>query len=140
MKDIIRDSSVGQILRLITRNKILKYPEELSDFKSPRCYANSTNGEIKDDEKPSIPASSSTSGAHIPINDEESQESAADEEVDHKLEKVYTGNGLWKIPTQKELHDQEVEKTVSRPIQAKRTSDGITLVDWYTTGTYTLQS
>jgi MFS transporter, DHA1 family, multidrug resistance protein len=36
--DIIRDAPIGQLIRLLTRNRVLKYPEELGDFQCPHCY------------------------------------------------------------------------------------------------------
>ena len=36
--DLIRDTTLGQILRALTRNRILKYPEELPGFQCPVCY------------------------------------------------------------------------------------------------------
>ena len=38
MADIIREAAVGQIIRWVTRNKFLKYPEEEPDFQCPNCY------------------------------------------------------------------------------------------------------
>ncbi|EEU34351.1 uncharacterized protein NECHADRAFT_49951 [Fusarium vanettenii 77-13-4] len=35
MADIIRDAPLGQVIRFVTRNKYLKYPEEKEDFKLP---------------------------------------------------------------------------------------------------------
>jgi MFS transporter, DHA1 family, multidrug resistance protein len=38
MADIIREAPLGQIIRWVTRNKFLKYPEEEPDFQCPSCY------------------------------------------------------------------------------------------------------
>ncbi len=38
MADVIREAPLGQIIRWVTRNKFLKYPEEEADFQCPRCY------------------------------------------------------------------------------------------------------
>ena len=38
MTDLIRDAPIGQLIRLLTRNKFLKYPEEDSAFHCPGCY------------------------------------------------------------------------------------------------------
>jgi MFS transporter, DHA1 family, multidrug resistance protein len=38
MADIIREAAIGQIIRWVTRNKFLKYPEEDPDFQCPNCY------------------------------------------------------------------------------------------------------
>jgi MFS transporter, DHA1 family, multidrug resistance protein len=39
MADLIRDAPFGQMIRFITRNKVLQYPEERSDFQCPTSYA-----------------------------------------------------------------------------------------------------
>ncbi|KAH7110812.1 major facilitator superfamily domain-containing protein [Dendryphion nanum] len=38
MSDFIRDTSFEALVRLVTRNRVLKYPEELSDFQLPAPY------------------------------------------------------------------------------------------------------
>ena len=37
--DLIRDAPIGQVIRYITRNKVLLYPEERADFQCPMSYA-----------------------------------------------------------------------------------------------------
>lgn len=39
MADIIREAPLGQLIRWLTGNKYLKYPEEEADFQCPRCYS-----------------------------------------------------------------------------------------------------
>lgn len=41
MSDLIRDAPIGQLIRLITRGKVLRYPEEEPRFQCPNCYAHS---------------------------------------------------------------------------------------------------
>ncbi|KAM0458293.1 hypothetical protein ACHAPV_006104 [Trichoderma viride] len=36
--DLLRDAPAGQLIRLLTRNKILQYPDEKSDFKLPDVW------------------------------------------------------------------------------------------------------
>jgi MFS transporter, DHA1 family, multidrug resistance protein len=36
--EIIRDAPVGQLLRWLTGNRVLQYPEELPGFQCPTCY------------------------------------------------------------------------------------------------------
>ena len=38
MASIIREAPFGQIVRWLSRNKFLKYPEEEEDFECPECY------------------------------------------------------------------------------------------------------
>lgn len=40
MSDLIRDSPIGQLIRFITKNRVLLYPEEKPGFQCPTCYAN----------------------------------------------------------------------------------------------------
>ena len=40
MSDLIREAAIGQIIRFVTRNKYLQYPEEKADFVIPNVYAN----------------------------------------------------------------------------------------------------
>jgi len=51
MKDTIRDAPIGQIIRWITKNKYLKYPEEEPDFQCPSSYSDPSYGNY---EKPPI--------------------------------------------------------------------------------------
>ena len=39
MEALIRDAPIGQLIRYVTRNKMLLYPEEKADFHCPACYA-----------------------------------------------------------------------------------------------------
>ncbi|KAL1620760.1 hypothetical protein SLS56_009530 [Neofusicoccum ribis] len=39
MSDLIRDAPIGQIIRYVTRNRLLQYPEEKPDYKLPAVYA-----------------------------------------------------------------------------------------------------
>ncbi len=39
MTDIIREAPLGQVIRWLTGNKYLKYPEEEADFQCPKCYS-----------------------------------------------------------------------------------------------------
>lgn len=36
--DLIRDAPIGQIIRYVTRNRVLLYPEERADFQCPMSY------------------------------------------------------------------------------------------------------
>lgn len=39
MSALLRDSALGQVIRLATRNKVLLYPEEKPGFQCPNCYS-----------------------------------------------------------------------------------------------------
>jgi DHA1 family multidrug resistance protein-like MFS transporter len=38
MSDLIRDAPIGQIIRYLTKNRLLKYPEELDTWQCPQSY------------------------------------------------------------------------------------------------------
>src|SRR2546421_6575787 len=40
MADLIREAPIGQIIRFITKNRYLQYPEEKPDFQCPSSYSN----------------------------------------------------------------------------------------------------
>src|SRR5579871_1166973 len=83
MSALIRDAPVGQILRFITRNKILPYPEEEPGFNCPNYYKQHQNEKsipISEIEKEQLPQSSEST---IPENQ-------TLEEVETQLEEVET--------------------------------------------------
>jgi DHA1 family multidrug resistance protein-like MFS transporter len=132
MKDTIRDSSFGQLIRLLTRNKFLRYPDEAQGFQYPEGYeANSNQYKEDDTQEGSYPTSMSASNTDV-LNEEKKAGAATPEaeeentttddlESDMRLERHISTH----IPT---------ERIASRPIVPKRTSDRTILVDWYTTG------
>ena len=38
MFDLIRSAPLGQLIRVVTRNRLLQYPEEALGFQCPLCY------------------------------------------------------------------------------------------------------
>jgi DHA1 family multidrug resistance protein-like MFS transporter len=47
MSDMIRDAPLGQLIRLVTKNKFLKYPEEVEGWECPHVYNNPDVNEKK---------------------------------------------------------------------------------------------
>lgn len=136
MKDIIRDSTVGQILRLITQNRILKYPEEEPKFQCPHSYA---NGQIHEDrcDLKDAGTMSSLSSENETLTKELNEPVIANSATDLETGRVFPA--LAKIPTLEDLEHRysasgEAERKISRPIVPVKTSDGTILVGWYTTG------
>lgn len=41
MADLLRETPLGQMIRYLTRNRLLPYPEERPDFQLPKWYAHS---------------------------------------------------------------------------------------------------
>ncbi|KAM0719048.1 hypothetical protein Q7P37_004953 [Cladosporium fusiforme] len=45
MSDVLRDAPIGQIIRWITRNRVLRYPEEMPNFQLPTGYSQNISAE-----------------------------------------------------------------------------------------------
>lgn len=131
MAQIIRDAPVGQLIRFITRNKFLQYPEEKPDFQLPQEWLDVLNSE-KTNAQPA-PASSSASTAtntdgetKLPRDDIEQDPAPAVARTRTREDTTpYTQDRL----EADEIH--EIQKTRSVPIAPRRTKDGAVLVDWY---------
>lgn len=82
MADIIRDAPLGQIIRWVTSNKFLKYPEEEDGFQCPNCYRDSESPDSLStiDEKPTDPATSDNVGREE-VKDSASEEHDLSEDV-----------------------------------------------------------
>jgi len=149
--DIIRDSSLGQLIRYLTKNKVLLYEEDSPSFSCPKCYDNSeTSSQEKLPTNAATTASSSAPSAvlvtevgkeDVPAAEEGEVRSrlAMSKAVDRDIESGYEHLTMWKVPTQAEIQrtcteQGRVERAVSRPIEAVKTADGTILVVWYTTG------
>lgn len=149
MADIIRDAALGQLIRFVTRNKYLKYPEEKEDFKLPDPWItllNNPDAVIEEDPQPTA------SGAITGIASSASSTVADGPEADSKPTKPEHGEDLeqggdapprmhrTRSPgeTQNFTDDRlrvdeehDLEKIQSIPVVPKRTKDGAILVDWY---------
>ncbi|KAL9098518.1 MAG: hypothetical protein Q9163_005835 [Psora crenata] len=137
MSDLIREAALGQVLRFITRNKILQYPEEKPGFTLPETYnaVLNANGE----KTPHSRASSDVPAKHeelpelrhhvttqsVRLGDLEAAVLARTKSRESTL--PYSDERL-----QVEA-EMAVERTKSLPIVPQKTSDGSILVDWYTT-------
>ena len=143
MSDLIREAPIGQLLRFLTKNKILKYPEEIPGFQLPETYNTILNSPDSEKLGPSR------------------SDSEKDEKVDKGLEDLPTlhhhattrsiRSGDIEAPaaltrtktresttpyTEERLEieaELQVERTKSLAIVPQKTSDGNILVDWYTT-------
>jgi DHA1 family multidrug resistance protein-like MFS transporter len=146
MADLIREAPFGQLVRLITGNKLFRYPEEKDDFTCPSSYKDDNRSQqAKEINEKEI-------GAAGAQDDEPdlTQIETQQEEVD--LEKAETNSssdgstninrtatlGLQRTQTTPFSAERvaveaalAVEKTKSRPILPARTADNIILADWY---------
>ncbi|KAH8649562.1 major facilitator superfamily domain-containing protein [Ilyonectria robusta] len=101
MADIIRDAALGQLIRFLTKNKYLKYPEEKPGFKLPDPWITLINN----------PDAVVVEDLHRTRSQLETRAYTVDRfHID-------------------EQHD--IEKVQSIPVVPKRTKDGAILVDWY---------
>src|ERR1700760_1608663 len=124
MLDIIREAALGQAIRFISRNKLLLYPEEKPDFKLPPQYV-ALLQVSQDTRKKDKEADLRLEGS---------------DDVDSDLEMLgmtRTVASIYTAPYTNERLQAErtldIERVKSLPIVPQKTSDGVVLVDWYTT-------
>ncbi|KAF9765412.1 hypothetical protein IL306_002305 [Fusarium sp. DS 682] len=155
MSDLIRDAPLGQLIRFITRNKYLQYPEEKPDFKLPESWVAVINNPdaIIEESSPSgntvlagtalASSASSTVAAEedpkLRAENEKGEKNNENDDIEHadpqpmrlhrsrspQETQAYTVDRL----EADEQHD--IEKVKSIPVVPKRTKDGSILVDWY---------
>ena len=68
MEEMLRDSAIGQIIRFLSKDKLLQYPEERPDFVLPEAYLRALNREKR-------PEQTEPSNATPTITDDEAKES-----------------------------------------------------------------
>lgn len=132
---IIRDAPVGQLIRWITKNRVLKYPEEMPDFQLPPEYLN------LDDPKRST-SGISTPSATAPQDPADAEKAGAEpaepEDPEKDLEKQERPLGA--SGADPEYAGDELEKSTTRQsfrgglaIAPTRTREGEILIDYYST-------
>jgi MFS transporter, DHA1 family, multidrug resistance protein len=147
MADLIRESPIGQVIRFLTRNKYLRYPEEIPGFQIP--WEGVANAPVE--EKLADLFDGSNQGA-----DEKNEERDAEKDLEREnfARKTTTrgtlDTGLGAVETISRTRtreqtvpysterfatelEEQAERQQSTIIVPQKTSDGITLVDWYTT-------
>jgi DHA1 family multidrug resistance protein-like MFS transporter len=148
LKEIIRDAPFGQLLRYITRNRILQYPEELPSFQVPAAYFGKTELTPTVYEKY---MTAPTEEDPLPTHDlekvpsqtaERSRNSTSTVGDDIEVARIPTTDRIHTLPfTQARLEADRHEaslvlhgtKSESRAVVPTRTADGVMLADWYTT-------
>ncbi|KAH8594646.1 major facilitator superfamily domain-containing protein [Bisporella sp. PMI_857] len=126
MADIIRDSSLGQVIRFVSRHKYLQYVEEHPDFELPGPVAELIDGKVKpDDAETSSVSDDSSSSSSI--------HSSSDIDANIDVEKAETHDLRPYFSRTTQAEAVGPERVESRPIVPTVTSDGVILVDWYTT-------
>ncbi|KAL8804579.1 MAG: hypothetical protein Q9182_002494 [Xanthomendoza sp. 2 TL-2023] len=145
MADIIRDAPIGQIIRFVTRNRVLQYPEEKPGFQLPESYNTALNAfatpTIIEKDPSSSPSTSESDVPHPPqalerkrtaetINSVNSRD---DLEATLARTKSRENTQQWteeRLEIEREL---SIERTKSIPVAPTKTADGHILVDFYTT-------
>lgn len=132
MSDLIREAPIGQIIRFITRNNVLQYPEEKPGFELPEAYRDAIEGK----------SSASGSGSTGSVSPSDAEKEGPSLEIPHRedLEAAAlsrTKSRTATIPYTEERLEVEnelaLERTKTIPIAPQKTSDGNILVDWYST-------
>ncbi|KAL7953623.1 major facilitator superfamily domain-containing protein [Trichoderma compactum] len=117
MYGMVRSSPFGQIVRFVTKNTYFRYPEEQEGFTHPYYSSNPFPKEAEAEQ--STPSNAALEDAATLGSDKRDDE---DSTGDKPIERVVT------MQSQHEAH-----RTESRAIEPTQTSDGMIVVDWYTT-------
>ncbi|KAF5535946.1 cycloheximide resistance [Fusarium napiforme] len=155
MSDLIRDAPLGQLIRFVTRNKYLQYPEEKPDFKLPESWVAVINNpdaiieESSPNDNTVLTGTALASSASSTVAAEEDPKLKGENE---KSDKNNENDDIERAdPQPMRLHrsrspqetqaytvdrleadeEHDVEKVKSIPVVPKRTKDGSILVDWY---------
>ena len=128
MTDLIREAPLGQLIRWLTAKKYFKYPEEEEGFRIP--WEGELSGETTRAES-NLPEdlSKEETVSREPTNED------AESTIEARITRTKTREST--MPWSGDRFDvemqQAVEREKSRTIVPTKTSDGIILVDWYTT-------
>jgi DHA1 family multidrug resistance protein-like MFS transporter len=132
MLDIVREAPLGQAIRFVSRNRLLQYPEENLEFELPTQYVSLLNN---DPEKPQDQASATSNQFNFQNDIAPYQQSPNEATID--LETARTITSIHTTPYTNERlqaeHIHSLARTKSLPIVPQKTTEGIVLVDWYTT-------
>jgi len=149
MTDMLREAPLGQIIRWVTKNRLLPYPEELPDFELPATYnavLNSSGAPPKvpiaarkeSKEKIRQPSNASSEEGVTPDTiDLEKSETQQPNPYDNAVDAMSlsrTKSRLETTPYSEERLEIEaelaLERTKSAPIMPTKTPDGNVLVEW----------
>lgn len=125
---VIQDAPFGQLVRLVTKNRYFKYPEELSDFEIP--WEKAVLGEKDKQIEAAVDQVSSSSEIDVEALTQIATVrsiNAAGRALSRESTKPWTADRL------EAEQAEEADRTQSAVIVPTKTADGITLVDWYTT-------
>jgi MFS transporter, DHA1 family, multidrug resistance protein len=137
MSNVIRDAPIGQLIRLITRNRVLRYAEEQPDFALPEPWKKMMDNETKYQTSDSLSTSetttSSSSSSIRQGGDDDDNNNAETIHPSQPQSAVLSSTRSQADPekTGNDVPELKLEKTKSIPIVPKKTKDGAILVDWY---------
>lgn len=124
MADLIRDAPLGQVIRFLTRNKVLKYPEEFPSFEVPRQY------EVQLISEKPLPSGAPYEATSFDETSERDLEDLTMRRTKSRAETAPYSDE--RVQVEQQL---AIQRTKSTPIVPSKTADGVVLVDWYTTMT-----
>lgn len=127
MYDLMRDAPVGQAIRFLTSNRVLKYPEEEDGYRLPQQYLDMMNGREKPQEETPTPIDSNDSS---PDNANDNDLENLGRSQTRRSSIVGPRFGVERAHEERELR---VQRTQSVAIVPTRTAGGVVLVDWYST-------
>lgn len=133
MRDIIRDSTLGQIVRVATRNKLLLYPEENPSFVSPKGY--NDKKELRDAPVREGARSFLSTASNLNFSIVDNEDSLEITAIKDEVTEVNGSKGTRNNADLEKASTVKLQHTKSRPILPTKSSDGTILVDWYRTGT-----
>lgn len=141
---ILRDAPFGQLVRLVTRNRFFKYPEELPGFEIPweKAIAEEKEKEIEvDDERSGSGSDTETNPAsdnrpariHAPQDPEALTEIATLRSNATRRTLTRESTQQWTPERVAAEQQDELDRKQSMLIVPTKTKDGIILIDWYST-------
>lgn len=146
MSDLVREAPLGQLIRFITKNKVLQYPEEKPDFQLPEAYnivlnngnlteKDQTSDHSSDDEAKEAEALREPGMPGLQHHITTRTIKDADLERNVSLTRTRTRESTIPYSADRLAVEEElaIERSKSIAIAPTKTSDGKILVDWYTT-------
>lgn len=142
MSTLLRDTALGGIVRLVTRQAAFQYSEEHPDFQLPETWVQIMKGETPD--QPAVFESVATGSSDSSTSDDEEKQGQtrdtppygkADEPSNLDLQRTKSRQETVPYSQERlEVEEQlELQRTKSLPIVPRKTKDGAILVDWYYT-------
>lgn len=134
ISDLIREAPFGQLLRYITDNRVLQYPEEKADFRCPDKYVRMErlHPEISSEK---LQRSTSTASSQDSALNQDSLRNGIQPALaeDSNWDRIDTLPHNQEGPEVEVVLDWHKTRSHSKVTGPMNTEDGILLVDWYTT-------